>query len=66
MNKANKNLEDARARELNDFDELGEYLKHANEMEQLAIREAMLHEAYLNSVITRLRDKKKQLGMADS
>jgi hypothetical protein len=65
MNDANRKSEEAMAQQLNDFDELGEYLKHAMELEQIAIREASLHEAYLNATIERLKAKKKELGLPD-
>jgi len=63
MNRTHKEAEDARARELNDFDELRDYLVHALELEQLAIQEASLHEAYLRNTIAKLKAKKTDLGL---
>ena len=63
MNRTHKEAEDARARELTDFDELRDYLVHALELQQLALQEASLHEAYLKTTISKLKAKKSELGL---
>ena len=63
MNKTYKDAKDSRARELENFDELRDYLVHTLELEQLALREAALHEAYLLSTIKKLKAKAEQAGL---
>jgi hypothetical protein len=63
MNRTHKEAEDARAVELTSFDELHDYLVHALELEQLALREASVHEAYLRKTIDQMKAKKMTLGL---
>jgi hypothetical protein len=63
MNDARKRAIEAGQDEIIDPAKFGEFLKYANELEQLAIREEALHEAYLKRIISDMKARKQRLGL---